>query len=173
MHNALQPTARQFVPAANVSNQAHFQATVSTRSEYPDLSAIVSPLITTTATSHPPFFDDRDHLLTGMAVDNTERGRFASTSLPHMVTDLSNCLHVPCHEHFPSRRTDVLHYSPEHHKIPQRDHFERKQTTERHHLVAGKEWSRTHDYDYSPDLQKLWRRGRWVSIVTTTQSADA
>ena len=84
LHKAFQPTARPFVSAVNVSNQAQFKVTVSTRSEYPVLSAIVSPLITTTTTSHPAFFDDRDHLITGLGVDNTERGRFASTSLPNM-----------------------------------------------------------------------------------------
>ena len=33
------------------------------------------------------------HLITGM-VDNTERGRFASTSLPNMVTNLSNTVYL-------------------------------------------------------------------------------
>ena len=94
LHNALQPTARPFVPAVNVSNHAHFNVPHTSRTDYPDLSAIVSPLITTTATSHPAFFDDRDHLITGLGVDNTERGRFASTSLPHMVTDLSNTVYM-------------------------------------------------------------------------------
>ena len=42
LHSALQPTARPFVPAVNVSNKTQFKATVSTRSEYPDLSAIVT-----------------------------------------------------------------------------------------------------------------------------------
>ena len=78
----------------NVSNHAHFDVPHASRSDYQDLSAIVSPLITTTATSHPTFFDDRDHLTTGLGVDNTERGRFASTSLLNMVTDLSNTVYM-------------------------------------------------------------------------------
>ena len=94
LHNALQPTAHPFVPAVNASNHTHLNVPHTSRSDYPDLSAIVSPLITTTATSHPAFFDDREHLITGLGVDNTERGRFASTSLPNMVTDLSNTVYM-------------------------------------------------------------------------------
>ena len=96
LHNALQPTARPFVPRMSVSKSltANLNVQHTSRSEYPDLSAIVSPLITTTAATFPAFFDDREHLLTGMAADNTERGRFASTSLPNMVTNLSDTVYM-------------------------------------------------------------------------------
>ena len=96
LHNALQPTARPFIPRTSVSKShtTNLNVQQTSRPDCPDLSAIVSPLITTTAASYPAFFDDRHHLLTGIAVDNTERGRFASTSLPNMVTNLSNTVYM-------------------------------------------------------------------------------
>ena len=46
---------------------------------------MVSPLVTTTASQHPAFFDDRDNLFTD-AAPTPDIGQFASTSLPNRVT---------------------------------------------------------------------------------------
>ena len=47
---------------------------------------MVSPLITTTATMHPSFFDDRDHLFTAIA-PTSDVNHLASTSLQNRVTE--------------------------------------------------------------------------------------
>ena len=60
---------------------------------YASLDRIVSPLITTTASAQPLFFDDREYLFTGIR-GGTERGRFNSTTLPQMVTNLSETLYA-------------------------------------------------------------------------------
>ena len=65
------------VPTTTVSSTTNMQQL--------QLDQMVSPLITTTATMHPSFFDDRDHLFTAIA-PTSDVNHLASTALKNRVT---------------------------------------------------------------------------------------
>ena len=70
------------VPTKTVSASSNMQQL--------ELDQMVSPLITTTATMHPSFFDDRDHLFTAIA-PTSDVNYLASTALKNRVTETPFC----------------------------------------------------------------------------------
>ena len=70
------------VPTTTVSASSNMQQL--------QLDQIVSPLITTTATKQPSFFDDRDHLFTAIA-PTSDVNYMASTALKNRVTETPFC----------------------------------------------------------------------------------
>ena len=90
LHNALEHSRypmskdRKDQTIAPILLNVPTKTTVSSRMQ--QLDQMVSPLITTTATMHPSFFDDRDHLFTAIA-PTSDVNHLASTSLQNRVTE--------------------------------------------------------------------------------------
>ena len=87
LHNALEQTRFPVIADDDDQGRAttvklNLRPSIMTGTNFDQM---VSPLVTTTASQHPAFFDDRDNLFTD-AAPTPDTGQFASTSLPNRVT---------------------------------------------------------------------------------------
>ena len=95
LHNALEQTRFPVIADDDDQGRAttvklNLRPSIMTGTNFDQM---VSPLVTTTASQHPAFFDYRDNLFTD-AAPTPDTGQFASTSLPNRVTSQPTLLPI-------------------------------------------------------------------------------